>query len=43
MTKMTEYKLTNYDGGWESLPEKDLSGSIEIHEDAKWKMNLGFR
>jgi len=43
MAKMTEYKLTNYDGGWKAYPEKGLSGSIEIHEDAKWKMNLGFR
>jgi len=39
----TEYKLINYDGGFKSQPEAGLAGSVEVGDDGKWRVNLGFR
>ena len=41
--KTSEYRVSNYDGSFKSVPEPGLSGTVEVKPDATWQLNLGFR
>jgi hypothetical protein len=42
MSRKSEYKIANYDGGFKAHPTAEASGTLEIEKDG-WRLDFGFR